>query len=162
MTTEESKPKIESYGRAHENLVAALKEFPQEMWSWKPPPDRWSIHELLIHIADSEANGYGRCRRFLAEPGESVMAYDQDKWTERLQYHEQYTGDALELFQLLRLMSFRLITGLPEEVWKNTVEHPEYGTVTFDQWLDIYERHIPGHIEQMRGNLSAWKESQGK
>lgn len=69
--------KIESYGNAHAELVAALQRFPRDMWTFKPSPDRWSIHEIVIHIADSEANSYVRCRRFIAEPDTDLMAYDE-------------------------------------------------------------------------------------
>jgi hypothetical protein len=40
------------------------------MWKWKPAPDQWSIHEVIAHLADSEANGYARCREEGATRGE--------------------------------------------------------------------------------------------
>ena len=61
--------KIESYGSAFDELTATLKEFPPEMWQFRDEPGCWSIHEHLVHIADSEANSYIRCRRLVAEPG---------------------------------------------------------------------------------------------
>jgi hypothetical protein len=160
MTHADRKKKIESYGKAHALLVKTLKKFPRKMWKYKPAPDRWSIHEIIVHITDSEANSYVRCRRFISEPGQAVMAYDQDTWTRALRYHEQSTADALALFRLLRLSSYNLIRSLPASVWSNTVAHPELGAINFDRWLDIYERHIPGHIEQMKKNLVAWREVQ--
>ena len=74
MTHEERRKKIESYGRAYDQLVEALKEFPREMWPFKPAPDRWSIHEILVHLADSESNAYLRARRFLAGAIRSIQA----------------------------------------------------------------------------------------
>jgi hypothetical protein len=88
------------------------------------------------------------------------MAYDENQWGAVLNYHQQRTEEALELFRWLRLKSYRLILTLPEAVWSNTVEHPENGTMTFDDWLDVYERHIPEHIEQMRGNYRDWIQGQ--
>ena len=64
MTFEERQRKIESYRSAYQTLVEGLKRFPQEMWQFRPTPDRWTIHETIIHIADSEANSYIPCRRF--------------------------------------------------------------------------------------------------
>ena len=148
--------KIESYGNAYAELVDALKQFPQYMWTFKPSPDRWSIHEIIIHIADSEANSYVRCRRFVAEPGEGVMAYDENRWAEALRYHAQSTEEAIELFKWLRLRSYRLIQSMPESVWSNTVLHPENGEMTMDDWLDVYERHIRDHVGQMRANYADW------
>lgn len=157
MTPEERKRKIEEYGAAHELLVSALGRFPREMWQFRPGPERWTIHEIIVHIADSEANSYVRCRRFVAEPGSTVMGYDESVWTQKLQYHDQSTADALELFKYLRRASYTLIKGLPEAVWSSTVNHSESGEMTMDRWLDIYTRHIPEHIEQMQRVYDDWK-----
>lgn len=156
MTREDQLTLIESYGKAHAELVEALRQFPREMWMFKPSPDRWSIHEIVIHIADSEANSYVRCRRFVAQPGESVMAYDEMRWADALRYHDQSTEEAVELFKWLRLRSYRLIKSLPEAVWSNTVLHPDNGVMTMDDWLDVYERHVREHVEQMRANYANW------
>jgi hypothetical protein len=141
--------KIESYGRAYEQLASALERYPQAMWQYRPAPEQWTIHEILIHIADSEANSYIRCRRLIAEPGSDVLGYDGDKWAQALDYHNQSVADALELFKWLRHKSYTLIKALPEATWANTIHHSENGWMTFDDWLDVYERHIPEHIEQM-------------
>ncbi|MGH2593641.1 MAG: DinB family protein [Anaerolineae bacterium] len=157
MTGEERRQKIESYGNAYDRLVEALRQFPTEMWRFKPSPDRWSIHEILVHIADSEANSFVRCRRGIAESGKSVMAYDEMQWAQTLRYADQSTEDALEVFKWLRRATYKLIRSLPESVWSNTIEHPENGTMTLDRWLGIYERHIPEHVAQMQENYGDWK-----
>ena len=151
--------KIESYGNAFNVLIEALNEFPREMWRYRPAADRWTIHEIVVHIADSEANSYVRCRRFIAEPGQAVMAYDERAWATDLRYHDQSADEALELFKWLRLKSYHLIKTLPESTWSNTVYHPENGTMTLDDWLDVYERHVPDHIAQMREAYQAWQTS---
>ena len=51
---EERSRKIEVYGSAYAMLIEALQEFPQTMWQYRPAPDRWTIHEIIVHIADSE------------------------------------------------------------------------------------------------------------
>ena len=158
MTGMERLRMIESYGKAHAELVEALKRFPREMWTFKPSPDRWSIHEIVVHITDSEANSYVRCRRFVAEPGRAVMAYDENRWAEALRYHDRDADEAVELFKWLRLGSYRLVKSLPESVWSNTVDHPENGTMTMDDWLDVYERHVREHVAQMQSVYAAWLE----
>ena len=159
MTNQERDQLIESYGQAYSVLTEAIKIYPVEMWQWRPSPQSWSIHEVIIHIADSEANAYVRCRRFIAEPGSGVYGYDENKWAKALDYHHQSTDDALELFRLLRYNSYKLLKTVPEEVWRTaTVNHSETGIVTFDQFLKTYEEHIPVHIRQMDRNYNAWQE----
>ncbi len=163
MTSEERNKIIESYGSAHRKLVAALKRFPQEMWQFRPAPDRWTIHEIVIHITDSEANSFVRCRRFIAEPGSTVLGYDEMKWAHDLKYHHQSIKDALELFKWLRHNSYALIKTLPESTWSNSVTHTEDGKILMDDWLNTYERHIPDHIAQMDANLHDWmRQKQGR
>ena len=156
MTDQKRDEKIESYGRAYQTLTSALERFPQEMWQFRSTADQWTIHEIIVHIADSEANSYIRCRRFLAEPGSTVLGYDEGRWARELHYHDQSTGDALELFKWLRHKSYELIQNLPEAAWSNTVHHTENGLMTMDDWLDTYERHIPDHIQQMQTVYEDW------
>lgn len=157
MLASERHQRIEDYGRAYSRLETALREFPREMWTFRPDEQDWTIHEIVVHIADSEANSYIRCRRFIAEPGSDVLGYDEAGWAHKLDYHSQSAADALELFRLLRHSSYALIRNLPETVWSNTVVHSESGRMTFDDWLDTYTRHVPQHIAQMRAIYHTWR-----
>lgn len=156
MTNPERQSKIAAYGAAHERLLGALRQFPKEMWRYKPGPERWSIHEIIVHLADSEANSYVRCRRFVAEPGGRVLGYDENRWGDALNYHGQDPEDALELFRLLRRMSYELVKDLPDAVWSNTVDHSENGIMSMDDWLGIYTDHVTQHIQQMQATHAAW------
>jgi hypothetical protein len=53
-------------------------------------------------------------------------------------------------------MTINLIKGLPAATWANTVYHPENGTMTFEGWLDTYDRHVPDHVEQMQKTYDEW------
>lgn len=154
--------RIELYGGAYEQLTAALGRYPRDMWSYKSPLEDWTIHEIVVHITDSEANSFIRCRRFIAEPGETVMSYDESRWASVLGYAGQSTEDALQLFRWLRGNTYKLIRSLPDETWSNTAYHPENGTMTLDDWLHVYERHVPEHIEQMDRIHAEWCSREGK
>jgi hypothetical protein len=160
MTDSKRQAKIDSYGKAYDLLIEALERFPREMWQYRPAEDQWSIHEIVVHIADSEANSYVRCRRFLAEPGETLMAYDEMRWGRELDYLDQNPEDALALFRWLRKLSYDLIKTVPQEVWSRECYHPEDGMITMDDWLDTYQRHIPDHISQMESIHQGWLEGQ--
>jgi hypothetical protein len=160
MNTEERSRLIESYGDAYRQLTEALNTFPTEVWQYKPSPERWSTHEIIVHIADSEANSYVRVRRGIAEPGSQILGYDQDGWAIRLNYHDQSTEDYLQLFRWLRHTTYQLIRNQPEGVWAHTYVHSDNGPTTLDAWLKIYEHHVHGHIEQMQKNYEHWKQRQ--
>lgn len=147
---------IDSYGQAPAELAAALAALPRAMWQYRPAPDQWTIHETIVHITDSEVNSYVRCRRLIAEPGSPVLGYDEAGWARALDYHAQDPEAALALFGALRQASYLLIRALPEAAWANTIHHSENGEMTFDAWLEVYERHVRDHVAQMRGVHAAW------
>lgn len=158
MDASERQEKIELYGQGYDLFVAALEEMPKEMWQFKPAPKEWSVHEIIIHLADSETNSAMRARLLIAQPGLRVMGYDQDVWADKLDYHSQNTDDALALLKYARSTTYKLIRDLPDEVWTHTAKHPEFEEdYAFETWLNIYSGHIPGHIQQIRDNLEAWK-----
>ena len=148
--------RILSYSKGYDKLIDALKEFPKEMRHFKPAPEKWSVNEIIIHIADSEANSFCRARKLIVEPGSTIMVYDQDAWAARLNYAEQSTEDALELFKVLRRNTYNVIKNLPDEIWNHYIEHPESGRMSMEKWLITYDDHIPIHINQMKRNLAEW------
>jgi hypothetical protein len=156
MTRDERRRMVESFGRAPFLLSATLRQFPKKMWLYKPVPERWSIHEIILHLADSEANSYVRCRRFIAEPGTTVFKIDAARWAGSLGYFHQSTREALEVIRRLRKMTYQLLVTLPDAVWLNTVEHPRDGRITLEHWVQLQERHIPHHMEQMKSNHELW------
>ena len=162
MDAKEREAKVELYGNGYAMLLATLKDIPREMWKFKPEPNEWSIHEVLIHLADSESNAALRARKLIVEPGGTLMAYDQDKWTVELDYHEQSYEDSLEIVRLVRKTTYELIKKQPDDVFNHWAKHPEYEEpYTFEDWINIYSAHIPGHIEQIRNNYKIWRDKHG-
>ena len=162
MNREERNQKIEQYGRGYDLLIAALAEVPKEAWKFKPAPAEWSVHEVLIHLADSESNAALRARKLIVEPGGGLMGYDQALWAEELNYHEHDFQDAVDIVRLVRKTTYQLLKKQPDEVFEHTAKHPEYDEpYTFEQWIDIYSAHIPGHIEQIMNNYKLWRDTQG-
>ena len=161
MAKHERNEMIELYGEGFSMLVEVLKDIPREVWEFKPTPTEWSIHEVILHLADSESNAALRARMLIVEPGGTLMAYDQNAWAVTLKYPEQDLEDALEVVRLVRKTTYELLKKQPDEIFEHIVMHPEYSEpYTFDNWLKIYSAHIPGHIEQIMNNYKIWKDAQ--
>jgi hypothetical protein len=150
---------LELFGFGPSLLQAALRQFPKKMWCYQPLDDRWSIHDIVIHLADSEASTYVRCRRFIAEPGSAVLKFDGERWAKSLGYFNQSAREALDIIFYLRKATHKLLCALPDHLWDNSVIHPRVGQITLKKWMMIQERHIPHHIDQMRENYSSWAKS---
>jgi DinB family protein len=150
---------IEEYGRGFDLLTAALAEIPREAWEFKPAPQEWGVHELLVHMKDSEYMGVLRLHKLIAEPGSMLMPYQEDKWPEKLGYQNQSMEDALQLFKLMRQTTHRLLKSLPEQVFSHSVVHPEWSEpYRMENWLVIYASHVPEHVGQLQQIYRAWKE----
>ena len=162
MNRDEINAKIEEYGRGFDLLTAALAEVPQEAWSFRPALDEWSVHEIIVHMADSESMSALRARKLIVEPGSMLMGYEEAKWADALDYKEQSVENALEIIRLARQSTYELLKRQPDDVFTHSVTHPEYpdAPYTFEQWLNIYARHIPDHIEQLKRSYQVWKENQ--
>ena len=124
MTRDERRKMLESFGRAPALLSAILRQLPKKMWLYKPSPERWSIHEIILHLADSEASSYVRCRHLIAEPGVAIAEFDPARWAGNLGYFHQSTREALEIIRRLRKMTYQLLVAVPEPVWTHTMEYP--------------------------------------
>jgi hypothetical protein len=156
MTPGERKRLLDSYGNAPVILSSVLRGFPKKMWLYKAAPDRWSIHEYVLHLADSEAIEYVCCRRFIAEPSLSALSFDASAWASRLGYFHQNTREALQIITGLRRSTHRLLIGLRESLWHTAFDHSRHGKINMETWLEIQERHIPDHLDQMKENYRGW------
>ena len=153
---------IEEYGRGFDLLTIALAKVPREAWSFRPLPKEWSVHEIIVHMADSESMSALRARKLIAEPGSMLMGYEEANWADALGYKEQSVEDALEIIKLARKSTYELLKRQPDEVFEHSVIHPEYPDepYTFEQWLNIYAQHIPDHINQLQRAYQTWLDIQ--
>ncbi len=159
MDKQERNEKIELYGHGYDLLISALAEVPREAWEFKPSAKDWSVHEIIIHLADSEAMSAMRARKMIVEPGTMLMNYDESKWGDALKYSKQNIEDALQLLKYTRLTTYNILKTLPDEVFSHSVMRPDNpDPLTMERWLTIYANHIPNHINQIMDCYKAWKE----
>src|SRR3954466_15490405 len=116
-------------------------------------PEKWSIHELVQHVFDSELQGAFRVRKVIAEPGAALPGYDQDRWTPRLG-HQQASAEVrnlcLDAFLAMREMTAKLFASVPSSQWDALKgAHPDFGEVTLRNLLQLYADHSERHIEHI-------------
>ena len=100
-TPEERAARIDRYTRGVALLRDALAKVPEDARKWKPAPDKWSVHEIVCHCADSEVNASQRIRYVLAEKDPVIVGYDQDEWTRAFDYHALPLDPALRALEVL-------------------------------------------------------------
>src|SRR5882724_2211000 len=85
-----------------------IKDVPKSKLMRRPAPDRWSVGEIIAHLADAEMVGAFRIRMILGSPGTEIQGYDQNKWAETGKYTKRDPGKSLEEFRVLRNMNLNL------------------------------------------------------
>lgn len=152
-----NKEKLDSFLKGYSLILETIKGYPKELMEYKPAPEKWSINEIVVHLADSEANSFVRLRSALAENGKGISPYDQDKWAVNLRYASQDSKENLELFKLLRITTHKMLSLLPEANWNNYFDHPERGKISVDAHILEMIQHVDTHIRQINRNKEAWK-----
>jgi len=158
MTPDARAEMLLSYAQGPTLLKEALAGRAEEVLDFKPRPGAWSLRDIAWHLAESELHGYCRARFIVAQPGVTILPYDQDRWADTLDPAAHPLTEALDLFRLLRELLARQLRGLAEETWAQSVLHPERGEVSLERWLDLYDGHLKVHLGQIQRNLDAWKE----
>ncbi len=117
--------------------------------SRRPAAGKWSISEILAHMADAElVIGY-RLRLILADNGTIIQAFDQDAWAETFGYGRCDPKVSLETFRTLRENNLRLLSSVPKQKWKNYGEHAERGRETVDHIVKLIAGHDLNHLQQV-------------
>lgn len=147
---------IEQYARGPARVREALAKVPPEALKWRPAEGKWSVHEVVVHCADSETNAALRIRYLLAEKDPLIVGYDQDAWARLFDYHAQPLEDALLATAAARGRTVPLLRRMSEADWSRRGRHTESGAYSADDWLRIYAAHLEGHASQIERNLSAW------
>jgi hypothetical protein len=70
-------------------LERRLRDVAPEEWIRSPAPEKWSIAEIVAHLADAELAMGWRLRNMLANPGVALTWWDEAVWAERLGYAQQ-------------------------------------------------------------------------
>ena len=149
---------IERYARGPALLKAALAKVPRDALAWRPAPNDWSAHEIVVHCADSETNGHARLRYLLAEPKPVIQGYDQDRWAKTLDYHTLPIAPALATVEAVRANTVPILKRMTEPEWRRIGHHTESGTYAAEDWLAIYAEHLEKHSRQIERNLARWAE----
>ena len=157
LTAEQREALFQRYEGGPVLLRDAFARVPREAWKWRPGPDRWSVHEIVCHCADSETNAAIRIRYLAAEEKPVIVGYDQERWARVLDYHHARIELALAAVDVMRAHTVNLLRHLPESVWSIVATHTESGTYSTEDWLTIYAGHLEKHSGPIDRNLAAWR-----
>jgi hypothetical protein len=135
-------------------LARLIKGVPVSRLRKRPATDKWSVSEILAHLADSEIVGGFRMRLILGAPGTPIAGFDQDRWVSSGHYDKRNPGQSVEQFRTLREANLALLKSLTPEQWKLHGVHSERGVETIDRITHMFAGHDLNHLQQIERILA--------
>ena len=132
-----------------DRLGRLVKGIPAAKLKKRPAPGKWSVSEILAHLADTEIVGGWRMRLILGADGAPIQAFDQDSWVGALHYSGCDPRVSLESFRAARKANLALLKRLKPEQWENHGIHSERGRETVAHIVRMFAGHDLNHIRQV-------------
>ena len=115
-----------------------------------PAPGKWSVGEILAHLAEDELTTTWRYRQMIESPGVALTGFNQELWATLGDYRSWTPQDGLEMFRLLREANVRMLEGLTLEQWECYGKHAERGRITVRSLARHMAGHDRNHLDQIR------------
>ncbi len=152
-------------GQNHLKLQAAapkkierlLKGVPASKLRKRPAPGKWSVAEIIAHMADTEIVGGFRMRFILGAPGTPIQGFNQDDWVVALHYDKRDARKSLEQFRAGRETNLAMLKLLSPEQWKLCGLHSERGEESVETIARMFAGHDINHIRQIERILAPKK-----
>jgi DinB superfamily len=121
----------------------------------RPAPEKWSVSEILIHMADAEVASAWRYRQMIEHNGAPIQSFDQDLWYQLGDYASRDPRESLEQFRLLREANLRMLEKLTPEQWKLGGVHVERGPMSVANLVRQMAGHDINHLAQIEKMVGA-------
>jgi len=131
------------------NLAKLIEAVPEEALRQKPAPEKWSVVEILAHLAEDELVSSWRYRQMIERTGATLAGFNQDEWARLGKYEEWNAREALGMFRMLREANLRMLAGLTAQQWEREGIHAERGRMTVRDLARHMAAHDVNHILQI-------------
>jgi uncharacterized damage-inducible protein DinB len=112
-------------------------------------PGKWTLRQFLVHLVDGEAVFLDRVRRLIADQEPLLLAFDENRWVDRLFADRRDLAAAGRLFAATRAALIELATLCPPELHAREGRHSERGTRSLAQVVRFVHQHNAHHLDQL-------------
>lgn len=123
----------------------------------RPAPGKWSVAEIVAHLADDEIVIGWRMRQILGAPGTPLQPFDQDAWAAAMHYEKRDARKSLAEFRAVREANLALLKYLSPEQWKQFGMHAERGEESIRHIVALVAGHDLNHLGQIERILKPAK-----
>ncbi len=154
---------IVSLERFSKILPATVRGISQQTATWKPAPDRWSILEVVCHLADEEVEDFRqRVRLTIESPGTAWPPIDPPQAAIDRKYNEQNLDEVLDRFLTERAASLTWLRSLDDVDWDQFYDHPQWGPMAAGRVMAAWVAHDWLHLRQISKRFFEMAEQDGK
>ncbi|MFK7924152.1 MAG: DinB family protein [Bacteroidia bacterium] len=139
--------------KATQAQTLAYFDLPEERLAQTYASGKWSVRQLLHHLADAETVLYERIRRAISKPNQVVWGFDQDAWAVGLRYAERPLKLNRAVFTAVREAIIDLAERHYEADGANPYVHNETGKRTLKEEFDKVVWHNEHHLKQIEQAL---------
>jgi hypothetical protein len=118
-------------------------------------PGKWSVIQVIQHLADSDIVAAWRTRQILCEDRPAIQGYDQDAWARTLGYADASLEVALGQLRGVRTANIRLWRSLSPAQRERVGIHSERGPESLDLLIRLMGGHDLVHRRQIDRALAA-------
>jgi len=130
-------------------LKKSIRGLTPKQLKWRPEPTKWSIAEIVAHLADAEIVASWRMRSVIGENGITIQPFDQNAWASAFEYQRRDAKRSLELFRLLRENNLAMLNEIPREKWEYYGMHLERGKESIAHLSRMFAGHDVNHVQQV-------------
>ncbi len=150
LTYVQGKKPLEVLSSTPRQLARLLKGVSKKKLAKRPAPEKWSVIEILAHLADTELVQGFRVRLILGANGTPIQGFDQDEWARYSEYAKHDPALSMEAFRLTRERTVRLLKSLPQDAWDRYGMHSERGRETVTRVTEMMAGHDLNHLRAIR------------
>jgi uncharacterized damage-inducible protein DinB len=130
-------------------LNKAIAGLSSSQLKWRPEPGKWSVAEIIAHLADAEIVVSWRMRSVIGENGITIQPFDQDQWASAFNYRDRDARRSLEVFRSLRENNLAMLREIAPETWDNYGMHLERGKESIAHLARMFAGHDTNHVLQI-------------
>jgi DinB family protein len=149
----EGKDPLRQQQAAPKKLALLLKGKSGKQLMRRPTPDKWSVAEIVAHLADAELAISWRIRQILSNNAIPIQAYDQDAWAKTFDYAHRDPRQSLASYRALREANVALLKSVPRKLWDNYGVHEERGNESISHVVRMVAGHDLNHLRQIEAIL---------
>jgi len=138
---------------APKKVASLLKGKTRKQLARRPAPGKWSVAEIVAHMADAELAVAWRLRQVLSSNATPLQAYDQDLWANTFNYSRRDPRQSLASYTAYREANLTLLKSVPRKLWDNYGVHQERGNESVNHVVRMVAGHDLNHIRQIEGIL---------